>query len=106
MPATRRLARELKVDLNLVQATGNNGRITDDDVKAFANKSKNVGGPEKVASANRFRIVTRFFQIWLYRTYPIAITSSQNSREYDIKLDADSSSKLIATRLSDGTRSN
>ena len=33
-PATRRLARELGVDLALVVGTGPNGRITEDDVKA------------------------------------------------------------------------
>ncbi len=34
-PATRKLARELGVDLALVQATGPGGRITDDDVRRF-----------------------------------------------------------------------
>ncbi|HEX6988241.1 MAG TPA: dihydrolipoamide acetyltransferase family protein [Bacillota bacterium] len=35
-PATRRLARELGVDINRVQGTGPGGRVTDDDVRAFA----------------------------------------------------------------------
>jgi pyruvate dehydrogenase E2 component (dihydrolipoamide acetyltransferase) len=35
-PATRRLARELGVDINLVAATGPGGRVTLDDVKRFA----------------------------------------------------------------------
>jgi pyruvate dehydrogenase E2 component (dihydrolipoamide acetyltransferase) len=35
-PATRRLARELGVDLHRVQATGRGGRVTDDDVRAAA----------------------------------------------------------------------
>jgi pyruvate dehydrogenase E2 component (dihydrolipoamide acetyltransferase) len=35
-PATRRLARELGVDLRLVRATGPAGRVTDDDVRAAA----------------------------------------------------------------------
>ncbi len=34
-PATRRLARELNVDINLVPATGPAGRITSEDVHAF-----------------------------------------------------------------------
>ena len=34
-PATRRLARELGVDLSLVPGTGKNGRISEDDVKAY-----------------------------------------------------------------------
>ncbi len=35
-PATRRLARELKVDLRLVRGTGSGGRVTDEDVRAAA----------------------------------------------------------------------
>ena len=34
-PATRRLARELGVELALVTSTGKNGRVTEDDVKNF-----------------------------------------------------------------------
>jgi pyruvate dehydrogenase E2 component (dihydrolipoamide acetyltransferase) len=34
-PATRKLARDLGIDLTLVHATGPGGRITDDDVKSF-----------------------------------------------------------------------
>ena len=33
-PATRKLARDLGVDLAAVQATGDNGRVTKDDVRA------------------------------------------------------------------------
>jgi pyruvate dehydrogenase E2 component (dihydrolipoamide acetyltransferase) len=35
-PATRRLARQLKVDINLVAATGPGGRVTPEDVHRFA----------------------------------------------------------------------
>ena len=35
-PATRRLARELRVDLNTVRGSGSGGRVTDDDVRAAA----------------------------------------------------------------------
>src|SRR5205814_4113364 len=35
-PATRRLARELGVELRAVRATGPAGRVTDDDVRAAA----------------------------------------------------------------------
>ena len=38
-PATRRLARELGVDISLVRGSGAQGRITDDDVKRFASGS-------------------------------------------------------------------
>src|SRR6516162_7311360 len=34
-PATRRLARELGVDLRAVRGTGPGGRVTDDDVRGF-----------------------------------------------------------------------
>ena len=34
-PATRKLARDLGVDITLVSPTGKNGRITDEDVKSF-----------------------------------------------------------------------
>ncbi len=45
-PATRKLARDLGIDLATVQGTGPGGRITDDDVKQF----KEVGGrPAAVA---------------------------------------------------------
>ena len=40
-PATRRLARELGVDLGIVSATGPGGRVTDDDVRAA------TGGAER-----------------------------------------------------------
>jgi pyruvate dehydrogenase E2 component (dihydrolipoamide acetyltransferase) len=37
-PSTRRLAREMGVDLHVVRGTGPGGRITDDDVRASAGK--------------------------------------------------------------------
>ncbi len=46
-PATRKLARELGVDLGQVPATGSAGRITRDDVEKF------VGGPAPSAGAPR-----------------------------------------------------
>ena len=39
-PATRRLARELGVDLHQVEPTGAGGRVTADDVRTFADTSK------------------------------------------------------------------
>jgi pyruvate dehydrogenase E2 component (dihydrolipoamide acetyltransferase) len=46
-PATRRLARKLGVDLGRVQGSGPRGRVTQDDVIAFAN----VGGSRPAAGA-------------------------------------------------------
>ena len=44
-PATRRLARELGVDLTQVSGTGQRGRIVKDDVKAYVKSLMNQGGP-------------------------------------------------------------
>ncbi len=45
-PATRRLARELDVDLALVEPTGSGGVVTGDDVKNFAKSQKTESLPE------------------------------------------------------------
>jgi len=41
-PATRRLARELGVEISLVKGTGPQGRITDEDVRGFAAGSRHA----------------------------------------------------------------
>ena len=46
-PATRRLARELGVDLKFVTPTGPGGRITPEDVKSFAERIKEAPRPEE-----------------------------------------------------------
>ncbi len=43
-PATRRLARKLKIDINLVSPTGPGGRVTPEDVHRFAAEA--TGGPQ------------------------------------------------------------
>ncbi len=48
-PATRRLARELSVDLQQVPPTGPGGVVTADDVRAFAEKGPDTAGPPAVA---------------------------------------------------------
>ncbi len=50
-PATRRLARELSVDLQQVTPTGPGGVVTADDVRAFAEKGPDAAGPPAVAEA-------------------------------------------------------
>src|SRR5262245_63978973 len=44
-PSTRRLARELGVDLRGVQGTGPGGRVTDDDVRAATGKAAAAPAP-------------------------------------------------------------
>jgi pyruvate dehydrogenase E2 component (dihydrolipoamide acetyltransferase) len=46
-PSTRRLARELGVDLNLVHPTGPGGRVTPEDVRAFAESPKHATEPDE-----------------------------------------------------------
>lgn len=42
-PATRRLARQLGVELGRVPATGKNGRVTSDDVRGYATHASSAG---------------------------------------------------------------
>lgn len=51
-PATRKLARELGVDISHVEGTGSQGRITDDDVKRSATGSQ-AGGTTLAVQAQR-----------------------------------------------------
>lgn len=53
MPSTRKLARELGVDIHQVTATGEHGRITADDVRKFAE-----GGKGKAAEADEVKLLT------------------------------------------------
>ncbi len=48
-PATRRLARELEVDLHAVSPSGPGGRVTADDVRQFAEEGKKKAPEEKTA---------------------------------------------------------
>jgi len=47
-PATRRLARELGIDLRAVRGTGPGGRVTDDDVRGFGGTNR-AGAPTAIA---------------------------------------------------------
>jgi len=53
MPATRRLARELGVDLRLVKATGAGGRVTNEDVRSFAVKDMKTKPLEQSPSTDK-----------------------------------------------------
>jgi pyruvate dehydrogenase E2 component (dihydrolipoamide acetyltransferase) len=60
-PATRRLARELGVDLSLITPTGPAGRVTPEDVRLFAGRgsltpsAKETAAPREVAPAGETR---------------------------------------------------
>src|SRR6185436_18973772 len=49
-PSTRRLARELKVDLHAVNGSGPGGRVTDDDVRASAAGPSTAGAASPAAA--------------------------------------------------------
>jgi len=50
-PATRRLARELKIDINLVTASGPGGRVTPEDVHRFAQQGPSTAPPVAAAAS-------------------------------------------------------
>ncbi|MGA8021275.1 MAG: dihydrolipoamide acetyltransferase family protein [Desulfobacterales bacterium] len=56
-PATRRLARELGVDLRVVTPTGPAGMVTAEDVRAFASKEKRGEGAAEEPSAGAEPVV-------------------------------------------------
>ncbi len=51
-PATRKLARELSVDLRNVPPSGAGGRVSAEDVKAFAARGKGAGATQGTAAAS------------------------------------------------------
>jgi pyruvate dehydrogenase E2 component (dihydrolipoamide acetyltransferase) len=53
-PATRKLARDLGVDLSSVRATGPNGRVTHDDVRAAGHGDSGAGGGAQAATARAY----------------------------------------------------
>lgn len=55
-PATRRLARELGVDLHQVKGTGPGGRISSEDVQAFVRGILQSGGPAASAAPGSFAV--------------------------------------------------
>ncbi|MHC4416815.1 MAG: dihydrolipoamide acetyltransferase family protein [Planctomycetota bacterium] len=57
-PAVRRVARELGVDINLVQGTGRGGRVTAGDVHAFSGGAPAVAAPAAPAAAPPVPAVT------------------------------------------------
>lgn len=66
-PATRRLARELGVDLRLVRGSGPGGRVAAEDVQAFAAGQPRAvpreAPPERVAEAPRKAVIPRAVEI-------------------------------------------
>jgi pyruvate dehydrogenase E2 component (dihydrolipoamide acetyltransferase) len=58
-PHTRKLARELKVDINTVQGSGPHGRVTDEDIRKAAEgeKAPPPSKPEPAAAPKRLEVV-------------------------------------------------
>jgi 2-oxoglutarate dehydrogenase complex dihydrolipoamide succinyltransferase (E2) component len=54
-PATRKLARELGVDVTKVQGSGSTGRITEDDVRKAAGQARTTTGPVATAAPSGSR---------------------------------------------------
>jgi 2-oxoglutarate dehydrogenase complex dihydrolipoamide succinyltransferase (E2) component len=52
-PATRKLARDLGVDLTIVQGTGRGGRLTDEDVQRFKQLGRTVAAVTVITSGPR-----------------------------------------------------
>lgn len=52
-PSTRRLARELGVDINRVKPGGPGGRVTPEDVRAFAESAKETEAEEKIPAEEK-----------------------------------------------------
>lgn len=50
-PATRKLARDMEIDLRRVRPSGPSGRVTKDDVRAFAGAAPAGGGLQEVVSS-------------------------------------------------------
>jgi pyruvate dehydrogenase E2 component (dihydrolipoamide acetyltransferase) len=57
MPAVRKLATELKVDISKLKGTGPNGRITEDDVKKIGGQSTSPSKPQGIK-------VTKKYDFW------------------------------------------
>jgi len=57
MPAVRRLAKELNVDLTSIKGTGPNGRITEENVRSFSIRP--ISKPRKVAKFDLYGFVDR-----------------------------------------------
>jgi pyruvate dehydrogenase E2 component (dihydrolipoamide acetyltransferase) len=58
-PSTRRLARELGVDLHLVEPTGLAGLVTAEDVRNFATQGKVESAPPKIAASKQVEITSQ-----------------------------------------------
>ena len=57
-PSTRRLARELGVDLHLVEPTGSAGLVTADDVRNFASQGKVESAQPEIAASTQVEITS------------------------------------------------
>jgi pyruvate dehydrogenase E2 component (dihydrolipoamide acetyltransferase) len=57
VPAVRKLARELGVDIALVKATGDGGRVTDEDIRRHAEQARVEGAEDRYGEIERAPIM-------------------------------------------------
>jgi len=72
-PAAKRLARELGVELALVPGTGPEGRVTEDDVRAFASADAGAGADETVPHSDWRAAVARNMAASARTTAPVTL---------------------------------
>ena len=87
-PSTRRMAREMGVDIHAVNGTGLGGRITEDDVKNFGKTSEKPAVTPAVSGAIEMPPLPDFSQLGEIERVPMSgirrATSTQMSRAWTI----------------------
>jgi pyruvate dehydrogenase E2 component (dihydrolipoamide acetyltransferase) len=85
-PATRKLARELGVDLRLVPGTARNGRITEDDVKAYVKRLARgeVAPPVTTAPGLAVPSLPRFEEFGTIERQPLSAVRRATARQMSL----------------------
>ena len=103
MPAVRKLARELKVDLRTIKGSGPQGRITKEDVqKVSVNVNREEKPPEKVVKAARkydmYGYVERVPLRGMRKTIARAMVRSKYTAPHVTAMDEADITRLVALR--------
>jgi pyruvate dehydrogenase E2 component (dihydrolipoamide acetyltransferase) len=85
MPSTRKLARELGVDISKITASGNNGRITTEDVKKYASRGV-------TNEADEVKLLTE-------KTPTVMVASTQDTSEPEERIPLRGIRRTIAKRM-------